>query len=455
MGSEMMTRSSVRSLCLAILIAMVRLAGASPAFAAEPPQAVVIITVDALRADRLSAYGYQRKTSPNIDQLLASGTRFTRAWTVEPLTYPAVTSMLTSLPPHQHGATRNGLRMLPGLTSLPKLLQARGWRTAAFVCNWTLKPKLSRLDAHFEHYEGVFTRRRWFGLVNREANAADVTDQALEWLGDCCKRRSEQKLLLWVHYVEPHAPYRFHGEYAAELGIRRSEATRSDNYDTEIRAVDHEVGRLLEGVLDKIPAERVIVVFTADHGESLGEHQYWGHGRHLYEPSLHIPLGIVWRGRIQPGVMTEPVLNIDVAPTILELLELPVPESFKGDSWAQALVGRAPLQPRVLCFQAHKGAVKIHHESQRARTNGLLEVGIVNAEHKEILLLRKNRLQLFNLESDPRELSNLATNGQGRSIELMGCVGLVMDGLGALDHLAVPNLDEESLEQLRSLGYIQ
>ncbi len=95
---------------------------------------------------------------------------------------------------------------------------------------------------------------------------------------------------LWVHYIEPHAPYRFHNEYAERLGVNDDQLKKRDRYDTEIAAVDASIARLLAGVRKRVDESELLVVLTADHGESLGEHNYWGHGRYLYEPSLRIPL---------------------------------------------------------------------------------------------------------------------------------------------------------------------
>ncbi len=145
---------------------------------------VVILTIDTLRADRLSSYGYRRPTTPNLDRLLASGVRFTQARTVEPLTNPALCSMFTSLYPHEHGATRNGLRLRPDATSAARVLGQRGYRSAAFVGNWTLRNGISGLGDHFQTYDEVFSRKRWFGLFKGEATAEDLTDAALAWLED-------------------------------------------------------------------------------------------------------------------------------------------------------------------------------------------------------------------------------------------------------------------------------
>ncbi|HSG87275.1 MAG TPA: sulfatase, partial [Candidatus Limnocylindrales bacterium] len=275
-----LVRLRVRALGLAALALGPAADGAARSSARFPD--VLIVSIDTLRADRLSSAGYPRPTSPAIDRLLASGARYDRARTVEPLTNPALASVLTSVPPHEHGSTRNGIPVREELTSLPRLLDRRGFRTAAFVGNWTLKDNVSRLGEHFDHYGEVFTRRRWFGLINSEATAEDVTDEAMNWADNWLAHHREQPFLLWVHYVEPHAPYRFHDQFAGRLGITDSDPPRRDRYDTEIAAVDHEVGRLLERLGEEIPAERLLVFFAADHGESLGEHSYWGHGRYLY-----------------------------------------------------------------------------------------------------------------------------------------------------------------------------
>jgi arylsulfatase A-like enzyme len=423
--------------------------------AAREPKAVVIVTVDALRADRLSAYGYERQTSPAIDALLDDGVLFSKARTVEPLTGPALCSMITGLEPQEHAATRNGLRIREGLDSLPKILAGHGWQTAAFVSNWTLKDNLTRLGEHFDHYGEVFTRRRWFGLLNSEATAEDVTDGALDWVSVHQQVSSPERFLIWVHYVEPHAPYRFHEEYAGRLEITDRDPKRSDRYDTEVAAVDAAIGRLLAGIEKHIAPDDLLVVFAADHGESLGEHDYWGHGRYLYEPSLRIPLGIRWKGSVEQRVIDHQATILDIPPTILDLLGLEVPESFAGISWASAARGRALPPERVLCYQAHKGAVHGEHDDDRKRSKGLLSVGIVEEDRKEILRVKNNTHMIFDLETDSGEISNLATENGPPSDPLLECLGTVSEGLGALDRLKSKKLDDETIEQLKALGYIE
>jgi choline-sulfatase len=416
---------------------------------------VVIVTVDTLRADHLSSYGYHRPTSPNIDRLLASGVRFTEARTVEPLTNPALASMFTSLYPHEHGATRNGLRMRPGLPSMARALGRRGYESAAFVGNWPLKDRISGLGEHFEHYEEIFTRKRWLGLFKDEANAGDLTDAALAWLGG--SRQGRRPFLLWVHYVEPHAPYRLREEFLRPLGLsRRGDISRPDRYDTEIAFADQQIGRLL-AAFDRDPELKAntLFVFAADHGESLGEHGDWGHGRNLYEPALRIPLGLAWAGKIRPGTTIDaPALNLDVAPTVLGLAGLPVPASFRGFDWTPVLQGAPPPRDRTLWFEAHKGAVLSSQEAANARRKGLLEVGLMVDGRKQILRLTEGAPALFDLVKDPREAHGLAADAR-LSQRLHEWMDAVQQGLIASDRLGPATVGSEDAAQLRALGYVQ
>jgi arylsulfatase A-like enzyme len=418
----------------------------------EPPPNVLIVTIDTLRADRLSSYGYDRPTSPAIDRLLARGARFTQARTVQPLTNPALSSMITSRYPHEHGGTRNGLRMRRGLSSLPKLLADQGgYLTAAFVGNWTLRDRVSGLGEHFQVYREVLSKKRWFGLFRGEADGRDLTDAALEWLAAHGAKR--RPFLLWVHYVEPHAPYVFHEQYAERLGLG-DDPDKSDRYDTEIAFADEQVGRLV-AALEAQPglARRTLVIFAADHGESLGEHDYWGHGRNLYEPGLHIPFGMVWPGHIPPQVLDAPALLVDVAPTVLGMMGLRAPEAFHGQDWSGVFAGSRPAPTeRTTWFQAHRGAVLTAEDAKNARSNGLLEVGLVARGLKEILDVDSSEMRVYDLRRDPGETAPLA-DGIEPPDGLLAWHETVTTGLESSGNLPPPALGQEDVERLRALGY--
>ncbi len=424
---------------------------------ASPRPSVVVITIDALRADHVGSYGYSKSTSPNIDRLMSQGLRFERAWTPEPLTGPAMCSMVTGLEPHDHAATRNGLRMKPGLNSLPKMLAKNGWKTAAFVGTWTLKNNLTLLGEHFETYGERLERKRWFGVLNSEATCEDVTDDALDWLGEERKKGPEKPFFLWVHYIEPHAPYRFHKEYAVRVGINDDQLTKKDRYDTEIAAVDASIDRLLIGIRQAVEDKDLLVVLTADHGESLGEHNYWGHGRYLYEPSLRIPLGIVWPGVIPAGTVSSQATLLDLMPTLLDLVDIEVPEDLPGESWAATIRGADEIAERVGCYQAHRGAVHgdSSRESDKKRSKGLLWVGVINGDKKEMVKVSRQLIQIYDLSTDPGELETLAAIDAKPSDSLAACLARVAESLGSLDNLATQKLDDETVEKLRALGYLE
>jgi arylsulfatase A-like enzyme len=347
--------------------------------------------------------------------------------------------------------------MKPGLNSLPKILADDGWRTAAFVGTWTLKNNLTLLGEHFETYGERLDRRRWFGILNSEATCEDVTDDALDWLSEEPQEGPEKPFFLWVHYIEPHAPYRFNEEYAERLGFNDDKLTKKDRYDTEIAAVDESIGRLLDGISQAVDAKDLIVVFTADNGESVGEHNYWGHGRYLYEPSLRIPLGIVWKGVIQPGIASSQATLLDLMPTLLELVGVEAPEDLPGSSWAKTASGGEDLEERIGCYQAHRGAVHGNsaRESDKKRSKGLLWVGVIKGDLKEIVKVGRQVIQMYDLATDPSELETLVSADAKPSDALAACFARITENLGSLDKLAVQKLDDETVEQLKALGYLE
>jgi arylsulfatase A-like enzyme len=439
---------------VAVILAV---AGVIPVVAvAEPARPnVLILTVDTLRADRMSAYGYERNTSPNLDRLMRKGVLFTRARTVEPLTGPGLCAMLTSSFPHENGATRNGLRMRPGLPSLPKLLHEEGYRTAAIVSNWTLRDKITGLAEHFDQYDAVFKHKRWLGLFSSEAGAAAVTGAALERLEELAATAADRPFFLWVHYIDPHAPYKRHKAFLDDLGLdkKRGKLTASDRYDTEIAYADRSIAEVLARLEALGLADDTLIAFTSDHGESLGEHAYWGHGRHLYEPTLHIPMALTWPGKIEPGSIDAPALNIDLAPTIAGLLGLDCPEVFRGYDWTAVFDGEDPPMDRATQHQAHRGAVFSRHDSDIARRAGLLEVGVVLNGYKEILRVKSGNRWRFDLVRDPEEEVNLAEPKSDPTEGLRVWMEFVDFGLRQSDEAPPQPLDEETIEQLRALGY--
>jgi arylsulfatase A-like enzyme len=165
-------------------------------------------------------------------------------------------------------------------------------------------------------------------------------------------------------------------------------------------------------------------------------------------------MSFTWQGTVEQQVVESPAHIIDIPSTVLDLLDLPVPPSFRGVSWAAAMRGRDRPAERAVCYQAHRGAVHGASESDRARSKGLLDVAIIDGERKEILHINGNRRELFDLGADPGELQSLVPPDSAPSQALVRCIGEISSGLGSLDRLSTKQLDDETVEQLRALGYL-
>ena len=174
---------------------------------------IIIISVDTLRADHLGCYGYPLNTSPEIDAFSRDGILFRQSYSITPLTSPAFSSMLTSLPPHKHGSKRNGLSIYKDIRTLPWFLKSYGYTSAAFISNWSLRKRLCGLHKDFDVYIEVLEKRRWMGVLNTEGDARIVSQKAGAWL----EKNAEKTFFLWVHYTEPHAPYVYHRQFHYDI----------------------------------------------------------------------------------------------------------------------------------------------------------------------------------------------------------------------------------------------
>lgn len=428
------------------------IAGAEPASNARPH--ILFITVDTLRADHLSGYGYALDTSPHLDRLMEGGGRFSQARTVIPVTCPSFASMFTTFDPHEHGATRNGIPIHPRLPSLPKVLGRHGYRSAALISNWVLKNSLCGLEEHFSEYHEVLERRMMiFG--RREADADDVTEDAIEVFERHQKEAKSQALFLWVHYMEPHFPYQLHRDYLKQLGLGAGRSTFSmrHRYDTEIARVDVAIGELLDAVRARLEGDSLMVVFTSDHGESLGHHGYWGHGKHVYDSGLHIPLAITWKGVLPSRIVEAPIMTTDLPATVLGLLGIPRPEVLGGVDFSPVLRGESEGDlERVTFYQAHSNA--LGGKKAKTRRSNLLEVARLEGSRKDVLVLKKSHHRVFDLLADPLEKSDLAAPKTTPPDDLKAFKEGVLAGLKELESEPIPDLDEESKDKLEALGYV-
>lgn len=433
---------------------------------------VVLITVDTLRADHLSSYGYHLKTSPVMDQLAADGVRFDRAYSAIPMTGPSHFSMFTGRYPQEHGARINGVS-LPDKSkwlTVPQVLRRFGYTSGAFVSAWPLIGRLTRLDRHFDHYHDEEMERS-YQLVHSMRWAEDVTRPALRWLDE---HKDEQNLFLWVHYFDPHEPYNLRKDFADPEQIREPNpgslpkdkeiANRVRKYDSEIGYADRHIGRLLDRI-DKLGMrDNTLVVLLSDHGEGLGEQGFVGHGKWLYESTVRVPWIMRMPGAIKPGtVIVENVSIMDLAPT---LLDLAVPEfreesqitiSFAGRSQVAAIKGIAQAQSRqvrFVSFDGKKGFLPKWVSWMWNPNSGLpFRIGKLDGDMKVIWTPHEERFEVFDLSQDPFETNKQFLAAKDRRYKFEEAA---FERWFKLTNLAESEarLTKRDEEILKSLGYL-
>jgi choline-sulfatase len=347
---------------------------------------VLLITTDTTRADHLRCYGYDRIETPNLGQLAREGVLFERAYSHVPLTLPAHTSIMTGTVPLHHSVEDNGSYHVPDqLTTLAEALQAKGYRTAAFVSAAVLL-KWFNLNQGFDVYdqEGIEAQKEGAMLV-AERKGDKTTDAALAWLAG----QAGKPFFLWVHYYDPHASYSppaiFNKLY-------------KNPYDGEIAFMDTQIGRLLDRLRQDGIYDRTLIIAIADHGESLGQHQENSHAVFIYEPTQHIPCIMRIPGLARTGVRIRTVVKQnDVMPTVLDYLGIaPPPDQFTGESLRPII--EAPSEPDEPRYAFIQSKYVFFHFGWSPLT------GLVGPRFKYI---RAPGPELYNLDGDTMELNNL------------------------------------------------
>ncbi|MBW2543319.1 MAG: sulfatase, partial [Deltaproteobacteria bacterium] len=315
------------------------------ACSSEPAGDILLITVDTLRPDHLGLYGYERATSPNIDRHFANAAIFERAYATSANTSPSVISILTGQLPHDHGV-RKFYQLLSDDVQLVTDLLPDAYQTAAFVSNIVLTDEAMGIARYFDHYDDHVDERESTRKIF-ERSAQRTTDAALLWIAE--HRDPERPLFLWVHYIDPHGPYRAPDTRAASFdheGFVAFDPNRVhayqhepgvddalayvDRYDEEIAYMDAAVGRLLDGYGTGRELDEALLIFAADHGESMIEHEYWfTHGYQVYEEIIRTPLMIRGPG-VEPGRREHPVSGIDLVPTILHFANVRSESALEG-----------------------------------------------------------------------------------------------------------------------------
>jgi arylsulfatase A-like enzyme len=400
------------------------------------PWNVLLITLDTTRQDRLGCYGCERPLTPNLDRLAGEGVVFDQAIAPIPVTLPSHATILTGCDPQEHGVRNNGTFVLdPARVTLAEVLRARGYATGATLGAFPVDSRFG-LDQGFDTYDDDFpseSRVREWQMVQRRAG--QVSRTALDWIAE----HREGPFFHWAHYFDPHFPYEPPEPFAGRF---------AQPYDGEIAYMDAAVGRLLHGV-DSLGLRRnTWILAVGDHGESLGEHGENGHSILIYAVTQRVPCILVapadWRGpgadRLRGRRIPEAVGLRDLAPTLANAVGLgPEELPATGGSLLPRIAGRGPV-PGVVYTESLVPFLEYGWSELR---------GVRTARWSYI---RAPQPELYDLKRDPREEVNLVDRQPQVAARMGAWCDHFMEAEGAAS--VTQSLDPETIERLRSLGYV-
>jgi len=432
------------------------------------PSNILLITVDALRADHLVHHGYPRETSPFLAAFSKRSVAFLDVSAQIPKTLPSMASMMTSRYADHIGVLANFHILSRDFPTLAEILRRHEFHTVAYTANANLIDDRG-ISRGFEEFS------------YQPMLAEKLTDRAIQWFD----AHSHEKFFLWLHYNDPHGPYRppkpfqdlflddplYHPERRVSLNYEPMERYNKNFvlgavpryqqkhyqdherkeetdfyislYDGEIRSVDSQIQRLIEHLQEKILLDSTLVVFTSDHGEGLGEHNYYfEHGWFVYEHQIHVPLLMHFPGQLEGQIIHAPAGLLDLAPTLLDLLEIAVPRDFQGRSLMPLIRGERARTPPVY-------AVTPNVYPNRYRS--------LKAGGWKYIIDEAGREELYDLNSDPLETRNQVTGHPAKADFFRNLIGSAPWGGGVEGKpRALPpgTLDESVIKDLKSLGYL-
>ena len=394
---------------------------------------VVLVTVDTLRADRIGCYGFDGVNTPAMDTFASRGVQFDNCTAVTPLTLPSHTSILTGTYPTFHGVRDNGGFLVPDpMVTLAESFKQQGYATSAFVAAYVLDSKWG-LDQGFDHYFDSFdlSKYKTISLGNVQRPGDEVMDQALPWL----EENKNGKFFSWIHLYDPHTPYEPPAPY--------DEMYSGRPYLGEIAFTDSQLERLWTFLKDRNLLENTLLVFAADHGESLGEHKESAHGFFIYEEGVHVPLIFVTPFEKFQGLnRVRPVSLVDVMPTILDMTGIPAPEQIQGRSLVPDFVREGEAQSTAYAETFYP---RFHY--------GWSELKSV--QDGRFKLIMAPELELYDLEADPDEMVNLVEERPADARRLLNRLeGFIQTSSQGAYELDYTKMDEETRQKLSALGYI-
>jgi len=421
---------------------------------------IVVYLIDSLRADRLGCYGYAKPVSPAIDAFAESALVFDNATANSSWTKSAVASIFTGLWPASHQAITREDKLPGDAFTLAEALREVGYATVGFSTNPSIAEEFG-FEQGFDHLT----------LLSLDTYAEEVTERAAEWLRDF---DGQQPFFLYLHTLDPHDPYLpparelerwspgVSGEFAARTDevvnrLNRSATRRAEAgetlaslealYDGEIAANDRAFGELMETLEQSGKLRDALIIVVADHGEDFGEHGAWRHGERLTRESLRVPLLVRLPGEHRTGHEPSLVQQVDILPTLLELLDLEAPRPVEGESLLPLFVGQSRPAADDPAFVY-------------VRFSPPTRFGVIWRDWKFVSQAPRDAKgpspgRLYHLESDPQERRDLA-----RRFPVMRDLLQAMLARKLLDPEPVlageqTEISPETQRALRALGYIQ
>jgi arylsulfatase A-like enzyme len=423
---------------------------------------IFLLTVDTLRADHLGCYGYSANTSPNIDRFANENSLFEKCFSHAPITCSSFASILSGMYPHETKVLGN-LPLPRQVLTLPEIFQQNNYTTAAVVSNFALRGKKG-WSRCFTKYDDNLGERE----LNRSAperTASNTTKRAIELL----KKYHQKQLFMWVHYQDPHGPYTPPKKYGdlflksshekRELKINKTHsgyggipsyqklADHTDykyyvsQYDSEIRYYDEQINLFIEALKEYGQYENSVIILTSDHGEGMGEKDYYfAHGENLDSGLTHIPL-IMKYGNEFKGRRQDFVQHCDLVPTILALSDIKPKFNYRGGDLRQVQNDTREI------------FAEMDHPELGAKysilTNGLKLIYNVKNDSCELYDLRSDFNETIDLSNESKYADQLKKLKNRLSL-------LAIEDIPKLDIVNKPSvLTEDEAEVLRSLGYVQ
>jgi len=445
---------------------------------------IVLISVDTVRPDHLSTYGYDRNTDPNLKKLAEKSIVFQNAFTLIPQTYPSFAMLFTGKSPLTTGIFSNAspqnaalgelfrnTKLLSAETeTLATILQKNGYYTVSFITSGILDDAFTGLSQGFDSYNqfSVYDINEW--KQNRELYDAFI-EKGTDWFAE----NKQQKFFYWIHLMDPHSPYYppqvdrclFQSEENCQM-LQTQSFDKIDSfkspyyacsaeeapvnivdryvalYDAELASSDRQVGKILDALEKNNLMNNTIIIYYGDHGESFEHHYYFAHGESLYDSTIRIPLVIYDPLKKAKQIIKTRITNVDILPTILDLVHIPYTKNqFDGESM----------------LNNNSDATIDGNDYVYFSNYNLTKFAVMKGQYKYIAsqpsacILNGVRDELYDIVSDPEEKRNLVTIESGITEDLSKALEKYFSNMKRKPPLEKQDKNDRILEELKSLGY--